>query len=116
MEQQIGPAFRQAVQSLKPGEIFAKPIVTQYGFHVVKLLEKNPAGQRDLSDAKVLANVRQTILSRRETLLKTAYLDKIRYEASCAKRFGGKYSPRNEQNSPARGQEIKSGRWSDYWK
>ena len=82
MEQQLGPAFRQAVQSLKPGEIFAKPIVTQYGFHVVKLIEKPPAGQRDLSDAKVLANVRQNILSRRENLLKTAYLDKIRYEAN----------------------------------
>ncbi len=82
MEQQLGLVFRQAVQSLKPGEIFAKPIVTQYGFHIVKLLEKPPAGQRDLSDAKVMANVRQNILGRRESLLKTAYLEKIRYEAS----------------------------------
>jgi peptidyl-prolyl cis-trans isomerase SurA len=82
MEQQLGLAFRQAVQSLKPGEIYAKPIVTQYGFHIVKLLEKPPAGQRDLSDAKVQANVRQNILGRRENLLKTAYLEKFRYEAS----------------------------------
>ena len=81
MEQQLGPAFHQAVQSLKPGETFAKPIVTQYGFHVVKVIEKTPGGQRDLSDAGVQANVRQIILSRRETLLKTAYMDKIRNEA-----------------------------------
>ena len=102
IEQQLGTAFRQAVQSLKPGEIFAKPIVTQFGFHIVKLLEKNPAGQRDLSDAGVQANIRQIILGRRENLLKTAYLDKIRNEASCAKRFGGKNSRRNEakQSSP----------------
>jgi peptidyl-prolyl cis-trans isomerase SurA len=81
MEQQLGLAFRQAVQSLKPGEIFAQPIVTQYGFHIVKVLEKTSAGQRDLSDAGVQANVRQIIFGRRENLLKTAYLDKIRNEA-----------------------------------
>lgn len=82
MEQQLGLAFRQAVQSLKPGETFAKPIESQYGFHIVKVLEKTAAGQRDLSDAGVQANVRQLILGRRENLLKTAYLDKIRNEAS----------------------------------
>jgi peptidyl-prolyl cis-trans isomerase SurA len=82
MEQQLGPAFREAVRSMKPGETFAKPIVTQYGFHIVKLLEKVPAGQRNLSDAGVQANVRQIIFGRRENLLKTAYLDKIRNEAS----------------------------------
>ena len=81
MEQQLGPAFHQAVQSLKPGETFAKPIVTQYGFHIVKVLEKTTPGQRDLTDAGVQANVRQIILSQRETLLKTAYMDKIRDEA-----------------------------------
>ncbi len=82
MEQQIGPAFRQAVESLKPGETFAKPVVTQYGFHIVRITEKAPAGQRDLSDAAVQANIRQTILDRRDNLLKTAYLDKVRDEAS----------------------------------
>jgi len=82
MEQQIGPAFRNAVENLKPGETFAKPVVTQYGFHVVRVTEKAPAGQRDLSDAAVQANIRQIILSRRDNLLKTAYLDKVRNEAS----------------------------------
>jgi peptidyl-prolyl cis-trans isomerase SurA len=82
MEQRLGPTFREAVLSLKPGETFAKPIVTQFGFHIVKALEKAPAGQRDLSDAGVQANVRQIIFGRRESLLKTAYLDKIRNEAS----------------------------------
>jgi peptidyl-prolyl cis-trans isomerase SurA len=82
MEQQLGPAFRQAAQSLKPGETFARPIMTQYGFHIVKVLEKAPAGQRDLSDAGVHDNIRQIIFGRHETLLKTAYLDKIRNETA----------------------------------
>jgi peptidyl-prolyl cis-trans isomerase SurA len=45
MDQQLGPTFREAVRSMKPGETFAKPIVTQYGFHIVKLLEKAAAGR-----------------------------------------------------------------------
>ncbi len=81
MDQQIGPAFRQAVQTLKPGEIFARPVVTQYGFHIVRVTEKAPAGQRELSDAAVQANIRQTILGRRDNLLKAAYLDKVHNEA-----------------------------------
>jgi peptidyl-prolyl cis-trans isomerase SurA len=82
MEQQIGPAFRQAVQSLKPGETFAKPVVTQYGFHIVRVTEKSAAGQRDLSDPAVQANIRQTIQGRRDNLLKAAYLDKVRNEST----------------------------------
>ena len=81
MEQQIGPAFSQAVQSLKPGETFAKPVVTRYGFHIVRVTESAPAGQRDLSDTAVQANIRQTILGRRDNLLKSAYLDKVRNDA-----------------------------------
>jgi peptidyl-prolyl cis-trans isomerase SurA len=82
MEQQLGPAFRQAVQSLKPGETFAKPVVTQYGFHIVRVTEKSPAGQRELSDPAVQSNIRQIILSGRDNLLKAAYLDKIQNEAT----------------------------------
>jgi peptidyl-prolyl cis-trans isomerase SurA len=82
MEKQLGPSFSDAVRGLKPGETFAKPIVTQYGFHIVKMLEKAPAGQRDLSDSRVQANVRQIIFGRHENLLKSAYLDKVRNEAA----------------------------------
>jgi len=90
MEQQIGPAFSQAVQSLKPGETFARPAVTQYGFHIVRVTEKAPAGQRDLSDPAVQANIRQTILGRRDNLLKTAYLDKVRNESDVRNMLAGK--------------------------
>jgi peptidyl-prolyl cis-trans isomerase SurA len=82
MEQQIGPAFRQAVQSLKPGETFAKPVVTQYGFHIVRITEKSPAGQRDLSNPAIHANIRQNILNRRENLLRMVYVEKVRNDAA----------------------------------
>jgi peptidyl-prolyl cis-trans isomerase SurA len=82
MEQLAGPAFRQVVQNLKPGETFGKIVTTQYGYHIIKVLAKEPAGQRELNDPRVQADVRQNIFGRRENLLKTAYLDAIRNAAA----------------------------------
>jgi len=74
----IDPRFRQAVQSLKVGETFSSPIPTKYGYHLVKLIEKEAGGQRELTDPKVQADTRQAIFNRKETLLKTAYLEAVR--------------------------------------
>jgi len=74
----IDPRFRQAVQSLKVGETFSSPIPTKYGYHLVKLIEKEAGGQHELTDPKVQADARQAIFNRKETLLKTAYLEAVR--------------------------------------
>ena len=74
----VDPRFRQAVQSLKVGETFSSPIPTKYGYHVVKLIEKEAGGQHELTDPKVQADTRQAIFNRKETLLKTAYLEAVR--------------------------------------
>jgi peptidyl-prolyl cis-trans isomerase SurA len=74
----IDPRFRQAVQSLKVGETFSNPVPTKYGYHLVKLIEKEAGGQHELTDPKVQADIRQTIFNRKETLLKTAYLEAVR--------------------------------------
>jgi peptidyl-prolyl cis-trans isomerase SurA len=78
----IDPNFRKAVQSLKAGETFPNPIPTKYGYHIVKLVEKEAGGQHELADPKVQSDIRQTIFNRKETLLKTAYLEVVRNEAS----------------------------------
>ena len=74
----IDPRFRQAVQSLKVGETFSSPVPTKYGYHLVKLIEKEAGGQHELTDPKVQADTRQAIFTRKETLLKTAYLEAVR--------------------------------------
>src|SRR5262249_16029392 len=53
------PALAQAVKRMKVGETFPSIIETQFGFHILKLLEKDPGGQKDLSDPRVQAQVRQ---------------------------------------------------------
>ena len=77
----IDPRFRQVVQSLRPGETFPSPVPTKYGYHIIKLLEKEAGGQHDLTDPKVQSDTRQIIFNRKETLLKTAYLEVVRNEA-----------------------------------
>jgi peptidyl-prolyl cis-trans isomerase SurA len=77
----IDPRFRQAVQSLRVGETFSSPVPTKYGYHLVKLIEKEAGGQHELTDPKVQADIRQAIFNRKETLLKTAYLETIRSQA-----------------------------------
>jgi peptidyl-prolyl cis-trans isomerase SurA len=75
-------AFAKAVQSLKAGETFRSVIVTKYGYHIVKLVEKEAAGQHDLTDLKVQSEIRQAIFARKEALLKAAFLETVRNEAT----------------------------------
>jgi peptidyl-prolyl cis-trans isomerase SurA len=48
---------------------------------IVKLIAKEPAGQRDLSDPRVLQAIRQQLKDRREQLLKAAYYESLRDDA-----------------------------------
>jgi len=74
--------FAKAVLSLKAGETFGNVIVTKYGYHIVKLVEKEAAGQHDLTDPKVQSEIRQAIFARKEALLKAAFLEMARNEAT----------------------------------
>lgn len=45
------PAFANAAWAMKPGEISA-PVKTQFGFHVIKLVERKGGGQTPLAEVK----------------------------------------------------------------
>ena len=64
------------------GETYPGPVTTKYGYHLVKLVEKEAGGQHELADPKVQADIRQIIFNRKETLLKNAYLDVVRNETT----------------------------------
>ncbi len=78
---QSDPALKQAVLSLKPGQVSA-PIQTKDGaYSILKLIAKEPAGDRQLSDPQVQQAIRDALRSRKEQLLRSAYLIEARDEA-----------------------------------
>lgn len=72
--------LRKLVMELPPGQI-SKIIKTQEGYSILKLLSREPAGQRDLNDPKVQQTIRETLLNRKDQLLKAAYYEVARNEA-----------------------------------
>jgi len=51
------------------------------GFRIVKLVSKEPAGQREFSDPRVQQAIRSQLHDRREQLLKAAYYEVLRDSA-----------------------------------
>jgi len=83
----VDPTTRDAVMKLKPGQYtpvipLTNPANHQtYGYMIVKLIAKEPAGQRDLNDPRVQQAIRQQLRDRREQLLKAAYYESLRDDA-----------------------------------
>lgn len=81
------PGTRDAVMKLKPGQYSATIILSNpankqvMGFRIVKLVSKEPSGQRDLSDPRVQQAIRSQLHDRREQLLKAAYYELLRDSA-----------------------------------
>jgi len=78
----IDPRLAQAVQKMRVGETFPQVIETRFGYHILKLLEKDAGGQKDLADPRVQANVRQTIFNRKDQVLKNAFSESARNKAT----------------------------------
>ena len=78
---------RDTVMKLKPGQY--SPVITAVnpmtkqlvGFRIVKLIAKEPAGQRELADPRVQEAIRSQLRDRREQLLKSAYYEVLREQA-----------------------------------
>jgi len=78
----IDPRLSQAVTKLRVGETFPQVIETRFGFHILKLLEKDAGGQKGLTDPRVQANVRQTIFNRKDQTLKNAFSESARNKST----------------------------------
>ena len=78
----IDPRLSQAAQRMKNGETYPQVIETRFGFHILKLLEKDAGGQKDLSDPRVQAQIRQVIFNRKDQTLKNAFSETVRNKAT----------------------------------
>jgi peptidyl-prolyl cis-trans isomerase SurA len=79
-------ATRDAIGKLKAGQYtdviaVINPSKQFVGYHVVKLIAKEPAGQREFSDPRVQEAIRSQLRDHREQLLKTAYYEVLRDQA-----------------------------------
>jgi peptidyl-prolyl cis-trans isomerase SurA len=95
------PATRDAVLKLKPGSYssiisIVNPATKQVaGFRIVRLVSKEPAGQREYSDPRVQQAIRSQLHDRREQLLKAAYYEVLRDSAKVENYYAKKILDNN---------------------
>jgi len=81
------PVASQVVLKLKPGQTSGIiPVIDPgsrqvAGFRIIRLLAKEPAGQRELNDPRVQQFIREQLRGSREQLLKSAYYEVVRDES-----------------------------------
>lgn len=80
------PEIYAAVSKLKPGETSAPlpmidPSKRILGYSIIRVISKEPAGQRELNDPRVQQFIREQLRDSREQLLKAAYYDVVHNEA-----------------------------------
>ncbi|HUI57432.1 MAG TPA: peptidylprolyl isomerase [Bryobacteraceae bacterium] len=78
--ERLSPELRKMLESLQPGGLTGILSMSD-GFRVLKVFEKEPAGQRDLNDPRVQQKIRETLLNRKENLLTAAYYETARNNA-----------------------------------
>jgi peptidyl-prolyl cis-trans isomerase SurA len=74
------------VMQLQPGQI--SPVIrTPEGYRILKVISKEPAGQRDQNDPRVQQTIRETLLNREDTLFKAAYYEIARNESKVVNHY-----------------------------
>jgi peptidyl-prolyl cis-trans isomerase SurA len=77
---QSDPALKKMVIGLKAGQV-SQPIVLKDSIRILKLVSREGAGQRSISDPQVQQSIRDTLRNRKEQLLRASYLAVARDEA-----------------------------------
>jgi peptidyl-prolyl cis-trans isomerase SurA len=77
---QSDPLLKRAVVSMKAGDI-SDVIELRDGYRILKLIAKETPGQRQLADPQVQQSIRDTLRSRKEQILRAAYIASARDQA-----------------------------------
>lgn len=72
--------LKKLVLSLQPG-VPSRPIPTQYGYQILKVISREPAGQRELNDPRVQQEIREALINRKNQLLQAAFYEVARNES-----------------------------------
>jgi peptidyl-prolyl cis-trans isomerase SurA len=71
---QSDPLLKKSVLSMKAGDVTQPIGVKNGGYRILKLVAKEPSGQRELSDPQVQQSIRDMLRNRKEQLLRSAYM------------------------------------------
>jgi peptidyl-prolyl cis-trans isomerase SurA len=86
--EKLPPEVRKIIESIQPGSI--SPIIPMGdGLHIIKVFEREPAGQRELTDPRVQQNIRDTLMNRKEQVLNAAYYEVARNSAKVVNYLSG---------------------------
>ncbi len=86
------PEIRKLILTLPPGQ-FSAPIHAGSVWRVLKVIQREPAGQRDLNDPRVQQSIREELRTRKEQLLRGAYMEAVRNEAQVVNYLAIKLAP-----------------------
>ncbi len=74
------PLLKRTILGMQPGTV-AGPVRARDAYYILKLLEKQTPGQRQISDPAVQQEIRTTLENRRAQLLREAYMDTMRNQS-----------------------------------
>ncbi|MBI4904140.1 MAG: peptidylprolyl isomerase [Acidobacteria bacterium] len=83
------PDLRRMVMSLNAGQI-SKPMKSEEGYRILKVISKEPAGQRELNDPRVQQSIRDQLINRKDQLLRAVYYEVARNEAKVVNYYAAK--------------------------
>jgi peptidyl-prolyl cis-trans isomerase SurA len=78
--QRLGPDFSRYILGVPPGQN-SRILPTGQDFRILRVISKEPAGQRELTDPKVQQSIRENLMNRKDQLLRAAYYEVARNEA-----------------------------------
>lgn len=92
----VTPEFRRLVLSTQPGRV--TPVISApEGYRIIKVISREPAGQRELNDPKVQQNIRETLLNRKDQMLKNAYYEVARNETKVTNYYALSIAPTSDK-------------------
>lgn len=74
------PQLRQAILAMQPGQT-SGVVRARDGYYILKLVERQAPGQRQLSDPEVQQNIRNMLENRKAQLLREAYMESLRNQS-----------------------------------
>lgn len=83
------PPLRLAVNAMRVGQVSGAVRDQKGDFHILKLLEREKAGQKPISDPDVRKTILEALTSEREQVLRAAYLEDLRNHARIKDNLAG---------------------------